>query len=354
MTYQRLLIAWIASGAGCAADTDPDVRARELGSVIENEPCDYITCGGNSSAVGNRFVDQVLFDHTPNERGQSFLDWTIDGATITPALDARVPVIATGGTPTAPPVGFVLKGRIDGELAWGPALDGSVMRLIDRRGQITVLHVTNGRAVSLPNQTRTWVYWIDVWPAQQPLCDLFADTDDELARYALLGAREVVHRDERLVTEHAAAEGKLTLGCPTTATGKLLSLGALRTTAASGQQPTVDEMTAALRALTMSPTGDRSYTEPGRRIMFYVPRTRVKNYDELETAGREGYWNAAGAVCFEHLRFTDPALGRQLWNDTHVPPCSALAPADRTGLVETWLPPGLAPDYPPGPAEALP
>lgn len=331
--------AYLAVAIPCfaiLACAEPDDAAVDTTThALQATPCDYITCGRNTKDIGNGVVDHVFFDGTANDRGQRFVGWeTAGGAAITPMLTSRT-----------------LYGRINGQWRLGAALVGSVITLTDAEGPLYV-RFADADHVALPNGVSAWTYRLDTRrPARpwRPLCSLFDHTTSEAARYALLGTREVVHVRARQVTDHAAAEGKLTLGCPSSATGKMLSLGALTTTAAADQLPTLDEMNATLMALTLSPTGDKSYTEPGVGVMFFVARTGVDNHGESWSGGLEGAWDRHGAICFDRLRGVDYDHRWALWSDTHVPSCSDVDLSDYDVLVRTHRFFGIYPAYPPPP-----
>lgn len=337
MTMMRACLTMLFTTC-LAASACADLDVQETSQPVIGDDCDYITCGRNTRDVGNGIVDQVYFDHTPNDRGQQFVSWHLAGQPITPFLWGRT-----------------LLGVIDGQVYVGTGLVGSVMSLVASNGQPLSLYLADARAVQLPNGVTTWTYRIDVWlpTSQRPLCNLFSHTNDEIARYALLGTSEVVHVSPKHVTAHSPSEGKLTLGCPNSATGKLLSLGALTTTATSSEAPTLNEMTAALLALTLSPTGGASYTQNGIGVMFSVTRTGVDNNGESISGGVEGRWDASGAVCFEHLRLADEDRRRAIWTETHVPPCSAVDLSQHQILVHTNLYSGVYPAYPPPPAAQI-
>ncbi|MGE0871682.1 MAG: ADYC domain-containing protein [Kofleriaceae bacterium] len=326
-----LVTAMAAASAACVELEEPAAHTitQPLGGT-----CNYITCGRNTKAVGNGFVDQVFFDGTRNARNQQFVSWvSAGGATITPRLGTRS-----------------LWGQIAGVWRTGSALIGSIMTIEDAGGELLQLRFTDAAQHELPNGVTVWTYRIDKRrsrSAWRPLCSLFDHTDDEIARYALIGTRELVHEHGKHVTAHATTELKLTIGCPNSATGKLLSLGALSTTAASGEEPMVSEMTSVLRALTLSPIGQKSYTKSGVGVMFNVTRTGVNNHGESWAGGVEGWWDEDGAICFEHLRINDEDLISDLWNDTHVPACSEIDLSRHEHLVSTYLYFGVYPSYPP-------
>lgn len=340
-----LLGAWIAVATACvepgAADA-PETGTAEahLAPVPEEEPCDYITCGSNTRSIGNGQVDHVYFDGTPNDRGQQFLHWrTSGGATITPILSSRT-----------------VTGTVAGEnvVRIGPLLNGSVITLL-QGAELVKLRFNDARYVDLPNSLSIWVYNLDIWRSTtgwNPLCPLFEHSTNDIARYAIPGTREVVHVASRTITAHAPAEGKLTLGCPSSATGKLLSLGALTTTAIASQESTLPEMRATLLALTLSPLGGKIYTENGVGVMFQVVRTGLDNNGELLSGGLEGKWNANGALCFDHLRNISGEQQWSLWSETHVPSCSEVDTSRQevlvwTNLFLTWNPPTYPPPPPP-------
>ncbi|MGE0550938.1 MAG: ADYC domain-containing protein [Kofleriaceae bacterium] len=335
----RTFLAAVVSAAvgSSAACIDPDEPITETTvQPLNGGSCNYITCGRNTKDVGNGFVDQVFFDGTPNDQGQRFVSWeTAGGASITPRLSARS-----------------LWGEVGGQWRTGAALVGSTMTIEDSDRELLQLRFTDAAQHELPNGVTVWTYRIDKKrprSVSRPLCSLFTHTDDEIARFALIGTRELVHEDGKYVTPHATTEGKLTIGCPNSATGKLLSLGAFSTTAAHGEAPTVPEMTSVLRALTLSPLGEQSYTKSGIGVMFNVTRTGVNNHGESWAGGVEGRWDEAGAICFEHLRINDDDDIAQLWSDTHVPACSDVDPEQHEQLVSTYLFFGVYPSYPPPP-----
>jgi hypothetical protein len=329
----------VSAGTGCLAE------AEEPTTAVASQPlassCDYITCGRNTKDVGNHFIDHVFFDGTVNERGQQFVSWkTAGGAAITPQLTARS-----------------LRGYIDGQWRTGSALVGSTITVKNAGGQLLRLRFMEAKVSALPNGVSVWTYRISkqrLAPLWTPLCSLFDHTDDPIARFALVGTQELVHAEGKQVTPHAPSAGKLTIGCANSATGKMLSLGALKTTAASGEVPTVAEMTATLRALTLSPIGETSYTKSGVGIMFNVIRTGVNNHGESLSGGVEGIWDKDGAICFDRLRINDPQLSWALWSQTQVPPCSEVDLSAYEYLVTTHRYFGVYPEYPPPPPPPLP
>ena len=324
-----------SASAGCLMEEEGPTTAVESQPLI-GDSCDYITCGRNTKDVGNGFVDHVFFDGTPNARGQRFVSWkTAGGVTITPQLTARS-----------------LRGYIDGQWRTGPALVGSTITIEEAGGQLLRLRFMEAAASALPNGVSVWTYRINKRRPNKfwtPLCSLFDHTDDPVARFALVGTQELVHANGKHVTALALSARKLTLGCPNSATGKMLSLGALRTTAASDEMPTLAEMTATLRALTLSPIGETSYTKSGVGIMFNVIRTGVGNHGESLSGGVEGYWDEDGAICFDRLRINDQQLSWALWSQTHVPPCSEVDLSAYQHLVTTARYFGAYPAYPPPP-----
>lgn len=329
-----LLVAWIAIATACVEPGAPETGTAEA-HLVEQD-CDYITCGSNTHVIGNGRVDQVYFDGTPNARGQQFVSWLgAGGEAITPVLTTRS-----------------VAGAVGNLLRVGPALTGSVITLVDGGEQVK-LRFVDARYPTLPNGLSIWVYHLEVWRAWlgwRPLCPLFDHTSSDIARYAIPGTREVVHVDTRTITLHTPAEGKLTLGCPSSATGKMLSLGALATTAIDAEASNLPEMRATLLALTLSPLGGTSYTEAGVPVIFHVVRTGLDNSGATISGGLEGLWGSNGAICFEGLRGTSSALKWALWSDTHVPPCSEVDPSEHRVLVWTHLVPPAPPALPPPPA----
>jgi hypothetical protein len=332
-----LLGAWTAIATACVEPVEPETSTTEahIIPVPEEAPCDYITCGRNTRAIGNGHVDHVYFDGTANDRGQQFVSWHGSGGeAITPVLTTRT-----------------VAGAVGGLLRVGPALNGSVITLV-KDGEQVKLRFVDARYQPLPNGLSIWIYRLDVWRAStywHPLCPPFDHTTNDIARYAIPGTREVVHEVSRTITAHAPAEGRLTLGCPNSATGKLLSLGALATTAAVGEESTLPEMRATLLALTLSPHGGEVYTENGVMVMFEVVRTGVDNNGEQYSGGLEGKWDSNGAICFDHLRSISSERQWDLWSDTHVPPCSEVVHSNREVLVWTnlYFHPFGYPAYPP-------
>ena len=331
-TQTALLFVTVATAA-CVDPGEPTPGTST--AAIIGDQCDYITCGRNTAAIGNGKVDQVYFDGTPNDRGQVFVSWRgAGGETITPVLSSRS-----------------LGGAVGNLLRVGDLLNGSVITLSED-GQPVKLRFVDAERPTLPNGLDVWVYRLDVWRSStgwQPLCPLFDHTDDVIARYAIPGTREVVHARTRAITSHAPSAGRLTLGCPSSATGKMLSLGALTTTAATGEVPTLSEMQATLLALTLSPTGGRSYTHAGVPVMFSVTRTGVDNNSESFSGGLEGAWDRDGAICFTQLRGIDADAQWELWSDTHVPSCDDVDLSEHTVLVTTHRYFGVYPAYPPPP-----
>jgi hypothetical protein len=335
-----LLGAWIAVATACvepgAADA-PETSTAEayIVPVPEEPPCDYITCGRNTRMIGNGQVDHIYFDGTPNDRGQQFVSWRDSlGEELSPVLTSRS-----------------LADASHGRLRSGTALTGSVITLVEDNEQVK-LRFVDARNTALPNGLSIRVYRLDVWRAAtgwRPLCPLFEHTPSDIARYAIPGTREVVHVASRTITAHDPAEGKLTLGCPSSATGKLLSLGALTTTAIAEEESTLPEMRATLLALTLSPLGGKLYTENGVGVMFHVMRTGLDNTGETLTGGLEGKWDADGAICFDRLRGISGEQQWSLWSETHVPPCSEVDLSQHEVLVWTHRYFGIYPEYPPPP-----
>lgn len=336
---RALLIAWSALTTACVTPDGPDAPAapetRTAEAHLDEADCDYITCGRNTAAIGNGEVDQVYFDGTLNERGQQFLSWRgAGGEAITPVLTTRS-----------------VAGAVDGLLRVGTLLNGSVITLVEN-GELVKLRFVDARYPILPSGLAIWVYRLDVWRSAtgwSPLCPLFDHTTNDIARYAIPGTREVVHARTKTITQHRPPEGKLTLGCPNSATGKMLSLGALTTTAVAPDESTLPEMQATLLALTLSPLGGRSYTESGVMVMFEVVRTGLDNNGETLTQGLEGAWDEDGAICFDQLRSISSELQWDLWSDTHVPPCSEVDLSQQTVLVKTHRYLGFYSEYPPPP-----
>lgn len=343
---RALLIAWSTLATACVTPDGPDApnapETRTAEAHIDEVDCDYITCGRNTAVIGNDQVDQVYFDGTPNERGQQFVSWRgAGGEVITPVLTTRS-----------------VAGAVNGLLRVGTLLNGSVITLVDN-GEYVKLRFVDARYPILPNGLSIWVYRLEVWRSLtgwNPLCSLFDHTTNDIARYAIPGTREVVHERTKTITLHRPTEGKLTLGCPNSATGKLLSLGALATTAVIAEESTLPEMQASLLALTLSPLGGRSYTESGIMVMFQVMRTGLDNNGEMITGGLEGKWDEHGAICFEQLRNISSELQWDLWSDTHVPPCSEVDLSQHTVLVMThryMAPEGFYSEYPPPPPPVI-
>jgi hypothetical protein len=245
----------------------------------------------------------------------------------------------------------MLLGYVDGAWRTGTALVGSTITVKDPAGKLLRLRFMEAVIVTLPSGVSVWTYRMYKFTsAWKPLCSLFSHTDDPIARFALVGTQELVHEDGKYVTP---SSGKLTFGCPSSATGKLLSYGALRTTAAASQVPTTDVMTASLRALTLSPIGEASYTKDGVSVLFSVISTGVKNNNELQAGGVEGFWDQHGAICIDGLRHNDAQLAWALWSDTHIPRCSEVDLSRFQVMVRTYQPFGDFPAYPPS-APTLP
>jgi hypothetical protein len=333
--------AALVASAGCAELEMEDVGGEDVATATQAlptlpapEPCDYITCGRNTRDIGNGFVDQVFFDGSANPRGQRFLHWkTASGAPIAPRLTARG-----------------LEGAIERRSRTGDELNGSVMTLQGSGGQRLFVRFREARQTSLPNGVRVWVYHLEKRRGEgrwEPLCQLFSHSSDAIARHALVGTRELVREARMRVTAHEPGDGMMTLACPNTATGKMLSLGALRTTAAAGQEPTAAEMDATLRALTLSPLGERSYTKPGVGVMFNVARTGVDNNGEALAGGFEAAWRREGAICFDRVRHGDSELLWDLWQEARVPSCADVDLDPDEVLVRTYRYFGVYPAYPP-------
>lgn len=333
-----------AAALGCGAGEDPQLQpipqSIQQGLGLVPDLCTDPWCGRNTKDIGNGFVDQVFFDGSANPGGQTFEGWhTSGGDPIAPRLTART-----------------LYGVVGGQSRIGNQLEGSVLTLKERDGRQLQIRFDDARYISLPNGLATWVYRLSRrrgFTAWWPLCSLFDHTPAEEARYAFLGTRELVLAAGNRVQPVDPSDGKLTIACPNSATGKMVGLGAVRTTAVAEQMPTVPEMTAMLRALTLSPTGGESYTHSGVGILISVVRTGVDNNSEALAGGFEGHWTADGALCFEKLRIADPGVQWQLYNETHVPACDEVEVDPSQILVNTHLFFGVYPNYPP-PRPTLP